>query len=1223
MSCYRCHTGHEWTGLDAIFGQLVFYLCRAADLHPLDERTKPGFFIGWRHEAGMRHRDQLFVADFDDIQERGFRWSTVKSVDRSEIYLPALTFPYADAKRTALLNLEESPEAPARPAAPDGLPWDEEVADAPQPAPRVAMPRFAITLRRWNHFGPTPGCKACEQVCSPGYLHERRCRERFLRLLREAGELPPAPAEDAPSGEPEPVPFYGPEHVLAPAGEDGDIYDAFPDGIDLPDEAPEETEELPYHELIDEEPVVDWHPGHGPPAAAAKAGSSVRVVEYDMREYARSCVEHYLEASGEKKLRKVETPFCNAGSLPHDGDCERGALGSKACSCLMKNLWLARLARPDIMKAVCDLASSVTRWSRNDDRRLHRLSAYIAATADLTLECRVATDTADLELSLYVDADLAGDPLTSKSTSGAYLVLTSPGGTWFPVCWLSKRQTSTSRSTTEAECVALATALFQEALPMLTLFELILGRRMYLRIFEDNQATILICRNGYSPKLRHVSRTHKIDLGSTFEVLQDEWIILEYVKSESQAADPFTKALEPLKWPPALNLLGLKPHREDLDMGAGEQHQAALGGAVAEPTGTGYFCEPCAADLGPCDVLKPPSPDALAVGNLMTCELIDAARDELAEEIGRDAAESIRIHAVASLPKDVAAQLPARRPSGKLPGSRILIELCTSENSALGTVALEYDNVTVVRVTEDMGLLETEATLMQLISEKPGVNIHCSLPCTAWSAWQIINLANGTPEFAEQLGAKRYESRKLIAAAIRLMDAALDAGGHVSYEWPLTCTGWHLKELTTFFQKRQIKGCRVDGCALGFTTSTGEPILKPLWIASSNARLIAALSIYRCRHPADFVHGRVEGKETAPSARYTPALARALLTGYFGFMRRCPAMPCLQDSGEQEHRSSEVKRVDFGATPMSDPIGIFWEALSPDEVKELHRSAAASPLGGLLHIPVPAMVTRLLSRSEMASDPKAIKAVREEADALTGESTWLLDTVTEKDALVADAQASGVKIHLGQLMSICSVKFWERPKDFHKYKGRICFRGDIVRDENGVAAVFEELSASPTAIQGANANIAYGLLPGHKTTTADAVRAYVQSLLRGKHKTWVLIPRELWPEDWHKKGLRKPMCLLNKALYGHPDAGGHWERHLTAAIEKIGGKAISDHPSNFWFAESKLLLTVYVDDLMLSGPAAEHAGFWQKLVGAGIRIDPPEPLTRFLGRHHNFGLAEQ
>ena len=78
MSCYECHTGSPWTGLDAVFGQLVFYLTRAVDLHPVDERTRPGLFIGWRLEAGMRHRDQLFVADFDGVRSRGFRWSNVK-----------------------------------------------------------------------------------------------------------------------------------------------------------------------------------------------------------------------------------------------------------------------------------------------------------------------------------------------------------------------------------------------------------------------------------------------------------------------------------------------------------------------------------------------------------------------------------------------------------------------------------------------------------------------------------------------------------------------------------------------------------------------------------------------------------------------------------------------------------------------------------------------------------------------------------------------------------------------------------------------------------------------------------------------------------------------------------------------------------------------------------------------------------------------------------------
>ena len=150
--------------------------------------------------------------------------------------------------------------------------------------------------------------------------------------------------------------------------------------------------------------------------------------------------------------------------------------------------------------------------------------------------------------------------------------------------------------------------------------------------------------------------------------------------------------------------------------------------------------------------------------------------------------------------------------------------------------------------------------------------------------------------------------------------------------------------------------------------------------------------------------------------------------------------------------------------------------------------------------------------------------------------TWLLDTVIEKDDFVANAKRKGEKIHLGDLMSICSVKFWERDPEFHKVKGRITFRGDTVKDEDGKVAVFQEMSAHPTSIQTANSNLAYGCLPGNKTTQADAVRAYVQSLLKSKYKTWVRIPKELWPDKWHKEGWRKPMCLLVKALYGHPES---------------------------------------------------------------------------------------
>ena len=95
------------------------------------------------------------------------------------------------------------------------------------------------------------------------------------------------------------------------------------------------------------------------------------------------------------------------------------------------------------------------------------------------------------------------------------------------------------------------------------------------------------------------------------------------------------------------------------------------------------------------------------------------------------------------------------------------------------------------------------------------------------------------------------------------------------------------------------------------------------------------------------------------------------------------------------------------------------------------------------------------------------------------------------------------------------------------------------------------------------------------------------------------------------------MCLLERALYGHPESGAHWEKHLTKAVLQIGGKAVDGHPSSFWFSATKLLLTVYVDDLLLSGPADAHEAFWQQLRDYPINLEPAEPLSRFLGRTHD------
>ena len=149
---------------------------------------------------------------------------------------------------------------------------------------------------------------------------------------------------------------------------------------------------------------------------------------------------------------------------------------------------------------------------RNHDRQLLRLIQYLVGTCNHRLVGTVQDAADDLELVLYVDADFCGERAHTKSTSGGYLVLYGPQ-TWFPLAWVSKRQTSTSRSTTEAEVISLAHSLYAEGLPSLQLWERLLGRPVKLRVKEDNQATIKVVKKGFSPKLRHIQRTHKVNLG--------------------------------------------------------------------------------------------------------------------------------------------------------------------------------------------------------------------------------------------------------------------------------------------------------------------------------------------------------------------------------------------------------------------------------------------------------------------------------------------------------------------------------------------------------------------------------------------------------------------------------------------------------------------------------------------------------------------------------------
>ena len=183
---------------------------------------------------------------------------------------------------------------------------------------------------------------------------------------------------------------------------------------------------------------------------------------------------------------------------------------------------------------------------------------------------------------------------------------------------------------------------------------------------------------------------------------------------------------------------------------------------------------------------------------------------------------------------------------------------------------------------------------------------------------------------------------------------------------------------------------------------------------------------------------------------------------------------------------------------------------------------------------LPAAVTRQLPRDEVLSRQDALQAIRKEFQGIGSMGTWDLESVTEEHIVKKRSIEEGVTIHLADLLAICSEKHMELSEELRTLKGRVCYRGDNARTAEGKLAVYQTMAASPTSIVAANAIIAYGLMKGHRISSADAIKAYLQSWLDSLAETWVRLPREVWPQEWfHSDGTpkyRRPVIRLLKSL---------------------------------------------------------------------------------------------
>ena len=132
-----------------------------------------------------------------------------------------------------------------------------------------------------------------------------------------------------------------------------------------------------------------------------------------------------------------------------------------------------------------------------------------------------------------------------------------------PITGVSKKQTSVSKSTPEAEIVALDHGVSKEGMALATLWQHAIGKGketqpIIINALEDNESACRIVVTGNNPNMRYMSRTQRIDISWLNERFNDGIFRFVACPSHYQGADIFTKpCIDKVVWNRNLHTLGM------------------------------------------------------------------------------------------------------------------------------------------------------------------------------------------------------------------------------------------------------------------------------------------------------------------------------------------------------------------------------------------------------------------------------------------------------------------------------------------------------------------------------------------------------------------------------------------------------------------------------------------------------------------------------------------
>jgi len=203
-------------------------------------------------------------------------------------------------------------------------------------------------------------------------------------------------------------------------------------------------------------------------------------------------------------------------------------------------LYVAMWTRPDIAFAVSQVARFQADPSAYHWTLAKHVLRYLHGTRERGLTFSAASDAGAANVVRgYVDASWGEDLSTRKSQSGYVFTLGNAA-----ISWKSKLQTTVALSSTEAEYLALSTAV-QEALFLRNLHaDIVPGGAKTITLYEDNQSTIKQAMN-----LTGSNRTKHVDIRHHFlkQHVANNNVCLQYLPTAQQPADALTKSVDKVK----------------------------------------------------------------------------------------------------------------------------------------------------------------------------------------------------------------------------------------------------------------------------------------------------------------------------------------------------------------------------------------------------------------------------------------------------------------------------------------------------------------------------------------------------------------------------------------------------------------------------------------------------------------------------------------------------